>query len=138
MNPTHQLAQIAEVVNANYEREQRQFASLVAKENQLRIALNRLDNMHRSTDVPDASIARMQAIGADVIWLAWVGRSKTALNIQLAQVLAQKEHLQSAVRKAYGKVLVVRQMQDQTKADINSKLTKTQLETAVTHFLQGQ
>ena len=138
MNPTHQLAQIAEVVNANYEREQRQFATLVAKEKQLRIALNKLDNMHRSSDVPDANIARMQAIGADVIWLAWVGRSKTALNIQLAQVLAQKEHLQSAVRKAYGKVLVVHQMQDQARADINSKLTKTQLETAVTQFLQGQ
>ena len=138
MNPTHQLAQIAEVVNANYEREQRQFAKLVAKEKQLCIALNKLDNMHRSSDVPDANIARMQAIGADVIWLAWVGRSKTALNIQLAQVLAQKEHLQSAVRKAYGKVLVVRQMQDQTQADINSRLTKTQLETAVTQFLQGQ
>ena len=138
MNPTHQLAQIAEVVNANYEREQRQFAKLVAKEKQLRIALNKLDNMHRSSDVPDANIARMQAIGADVIWLAWVGRSKTALNIQLAQVLAQKEHLQSAVRKAYGKVLVVHQMQDQARADINSKLTKTQLETAVTQFLQGQ
>ena len=138
MNPTHQLAQIAEVVNANYEREQRQFAKLVAKEKQLRIALNKLDNMHRSSDVPDANITRMQAIGADVIWLAWVGRSKTALNIQLAQVLAQKEHLQSAVRKAYGKVLVVHQMQDQARADINSKLTKTQLETAVTQFLQGQ
>ena len=138
MNPTHQLAQIAEVVNANYEREQRQFATLVAKENQLRFALNKIDNMRRSTDVPDASIAHMQAIGADVIWLAWVGRSKTTLNIQLAQVLAQKEHLQSAVRKAYGKVLVVHQMQDQARADINSKLTKTQLETAVTQFLQGQ
>lgn len=138
MNLDNELAQIAEVVNANYEQEQRQFAKLASKENQLRKAIKQIEEMRRSTNVPDASVARMQAIGADVIWLAWVGRSKTKLNIQLAQVLAQKENLQSAVRKAYGKVLVVRQMQDQARADAASKRTKNQLETAVTQFLLGQ
>ena len=138
MTPAHELAQIAKVVKANYEQEQRQFAKLVSRENQLRTAIQEIEDMRRSTNVPDASVARMQAIGADVIWLAWVGRSKTALNIQLAQVLAQKEHLQSAVRKAYGKVLVVQQMQDQARADAASKRTKSQLETAVVQFLQGQ
>ena len=138
MTLAHELAQMDEVIRAKYEQEQRQFAKLVAKENQLRGAIQQIDVMRRSTNVPDASVARMQAIGADVIWLAWVGRSKTALNIQLAQVLAQKEHLQSAVRKAYGRVLVVRQMREQAQAAAVSKHTKTQLEIAVSQFLQGQ
>lgn len=138
MTPAHELAQMAEVVNAKYEQEQRQFAKLVSKENQLRAALTQLDDMRRNTSLPDASVAQMQAIGADVIWRAWVGRSKTALNIQLAQVLAQKEGLQSAVRKAYGKVLVVRQMRDQVQAIAASKSAKGQLETAINQFLQSQ
>lgn len=135
MTPADDLAQLAEVVKAHYEQEQRQFAKLVARENQLRAELERLDEMRRATHAPEASVSQMQAIGADMIWLAWVGRSKTALNIQLAQVLAQKEHLQNAVRKAYGKVLVVQQMREQTEAAANSKRTKDQLENAISQFL---
>jgi cell division protein FtsB len=66
MTPANELAQMAEVVTAKYEQEQREFAKLVARENQLRAELMRLDDMRRDTSVPDASVAQMQAIGADV------------------------------------------------------------------------
>jgi hypothetical protein len=138
MTLAQELTQLADVVMASYEQQQRQFAKLVAQENKLRAELNRLDDMRRATHVPEARVAKMQAIGADVIWLGWVGRSKTTLNIQLAQILAQKENHQSAVRKAYGKVLVVQQMRDDALQEAATNLAKRQLANAVNQSLARQ
>ncbi len=138
MTAVDELGQMAVLVNAQYEQEQRKFAALIAQENQLRAELDRLDAMRRTTHLPDASMVQMQAIGADVIWQGWVGRTKTALNIQLAQVLAQKEHHQGAVRKAYGKVLVVQEMRDQAHADAKMKRGKGQLDRAIAQSFLGQ
>lgn len=136
MTPAQELSQLAEVVQAKYEQHQKRFAALVAQENELRSELARLDDMQRNTNAPEGSLAQMRALGADVIWQAWLGRSKTALNLQLAQVLAQKEGLQTAVRQAYGKVLVVNQMRDDAQQDAARLMMKNQLTQAISQSLR--
>ena len=138
MSQSDELEQIAALVDAKYEQQQLRFAKLVARENQLRAEIARLDDMRRATNAPDAKVDEMRAIGADVIWYGWVGRSKAALNIQLAQVLAQKEHHQTAVRLAYGKVLVVAEMRDAARLAEHARNTKGQLDRAIAQSLLHQ
>ena len=63
----------------------------------------------------------MRAIGADVVWRAWVGRTKTKLNLELAQVLAQKEVMLRDVRKDFGKLAVCQKLKQMELK--NSKMT---------------
>jgi hypothetical protein len=44
-----------------------------------------------------------RAIGADVIWMKWLGQTQRQLNVILAQVLAQKEVLMERHRHAHGR-----------------------------------
>ena len=136
MTSPQELNQLADVVQAKYEQQQQRFAGLIARENQLRAELKRLDDMRRNTNAPAASLTQMKAIGADVLWLGWVGRSKKALNIQLAQILAQKEYHLKAVRMAYGKLLVVQEMRDDAKMKALRQSAQGQMDQAIRQSLQ--
>ena len=70
-------------------------------------------------------------IGADVIWLAWVGRTKASLNIQLAQVLARKENSIGRLRHAFGKKMVAAQLSEDSKAQQKLEFDNKALEAAI-------
>ncbi len=107
------LNALAAITEARYAQQQQRFAKLLAEEERIRTELSRLEEMDRSARASDAQAIPMRTIGADVIWQGWIGRSRTALNMALARVLAVKEHHLSEVRRAYGKVLVVKEIRDQ-------------------------
>ena len=52
----------------------------------------------------------MRQIGADVLWQGWVGRTRESLNIELAQILAQKEYMKSALQRAFGKQAAAKEL----------------------------
>lgn len=131
MNTARELDDIMLICQARYTQCQQEFAKLVAEENHLRAELARLDEMSRIIKTPEAQIADMRAIGADVIWQGWLGRSKTTLNMKLAQVLAIKEHHLKEVRHAYGKVLVVQEMQAAAHTKARKKVSDTALDQAI-------
>jgi hypothetical protein len=109
------------------------FLQLVAEENKIRSELQRVDAQNQAAE--QSQTADMRSIGADVIWKAWVGRTKRALNIKLSQVLAQKEHHLRQVKRAYGKVLVTRQLLDiQIRSETEAAM-KQQLETTTSQSL---
>ena len=118
------LSDLHQLTRVHYERAQQSLKSLAQQEALIRAELQRLSEQERAAN------ANARAIGADVIWLGWVGRSKAQLNIALAQILAQKEHHLARVRTAYGKVLVTRQLAENAARDRSHARSKAQLETA--------
>ena len=127
MTASVELNDMLAICEARYVLRQRDFAKLVAEENRIRAEIARLDDMNRAVGGPNVEAADMRAIGADMIWRGWLGRAKTALNLKLAQILAAKEHHLKEVRQAYGKVLVVKEMQTQ----IHTKARKKSLAKAL-------
>ncbi len=128
------LPQIQKLTEIKYQREQHLFKSIVAEETALRGELARLNEQEQAARQGDDETRPMRSIGADVIWLAWVGRAKTQLNLQLAQVLARKEHHLAAVRRAYGRVLVAGELCENEKKGRQTERAKRQMSTAQDSF----
>ena len=109
MNKIDQMRQIEAVTDARYQQQQQSFQRLVSEENRLRSELMKLDAHLKEARSAQVEF-EMTALGADIIWQAWVGKRKAELNMKLAQVLSIKEHHLKQVRTAYGKLLVAREL----------------------------
>lgn len=133
MSMLSDLAQMQQLVEIKYRREQESFGRLLQQESNLRASLAQLDTYmaesQSSTDTPQ------KAIGADVVWQAWIGRNKRALNMQLAQVLAVKERHIAQVRYAYGKVLVTDELYTKVRKETTEKKAQAQLDRAISSML---
>lgn len=120
------LAMMQKLVEVKYRQEQESFARLMTQENRLRASLRQLDL--QLEDSRKCADAEQKAIGADVLWQAWVGRKKRELNMQLAQVLAVKERHIAQVRKTYGKVLVTDALFENAYKQVEQKRAQSQLD----------
>lgn len=122
-----------QIFDLKFKKKQGAFLAVVQQEKQLRAQLKKLDTQARTSQIQEHQ--NMQAIGADVIWQSWIERSKKSLNMELAQVLAQKETLLSNVKKDYGKLLVSRELSASLANTENdqkqAKLLATAIETAI-------
>ena len=133
MTSRSDLSGLLNLVEMRYAAQNRAFQEIVAEENSIRAELQKISAQDRAADVAQGT--EMRAIGADVIWKAWVGRSRRSLNMRLAQVLAKKEHHLRQIERAYGKVLVTRELlENQVQSETNSA-QQSQLETAVSQHL---
>ncbi|NUH66778.1 hypothetical protein HTT03_15965 [Sulfitobacter sp. S0837] len=110
MSELAELRQLEAISQAKYDQQRQSFQRIQAEESRLRAELARLDHMARQANSASTQIGEMRAIGADIMWQAWVGRSKNELNLKLAQVLAIKEQQLSQVRQAFGKLQVSQQL----------------------------
>ena len=131
MTTTTDLGEMLAICEARYALRQQDFAKLVAEENLLRAELSRLDEMSRSAETADYQTSTMRSIGDDIIWLGWLGRTKTKLNHDLARVLAMKERHLKDIRQAYGKVLVVKEMQSALRVDARKSAAHLALTEAI-------
>jgi hypothetical protein len=133
MSTLRDLALMQKLVDVKYRQQQESFARLLAQEAKLRNSLLQLDqHLTASRTSTDTS---QKSIGADVLWHAWVGRKKTELNGQLAQVLAVKERHVAQVRNAYGKVLATDGLYAQAAQELKQKKAQSQLDRAITSML---
>lgn len=137
MSVARDLRDLHQITRARYEQRQQSFAKIVAEETYLRTELARLDAMNAQTHAPPEDATSMRAIGADVIWQGWLGRARTTLNLRLARVLAVKEHHLLEVRRAYGKVLVVEELQTQHTAEARKMQSDAAFNQAITLALQS-
>lgn len=128
------LHRMQQVVQAQYDQKQQYFQKLTTKEANLRQELARLSEQARAASGTDIAL---QAIGADILWRGWVGRAKTQLNIELAQTLALKRYHLSDVKKAYGKVLVVEELIQQTQSEARKAQSEQVLQRAIEQHLYG-
>ncbi|MGB7240841.1 MAG: hypothetical protein WBC93_01990 [Sulfitobacter sp.] len=134
------LDDLHQVTQLRYQQQQLVFGRFLAEEASLRAELARLDNMLRDAAVKDHQ--DMRSIGADVIWHSWAGRAKAEVNLQLARVLARKEHHIRQVRIAFGKMTVSEEMvadrnNSERRADARRELA-TAIEQSLAKALRNQ
>lgn len=133
MSMINDLAMMRKLVEVKYSQQQESFARLMTQESRLRTSLRQLDiHLDESRKNTDTG---QKAIGADVVWQAWVGRKKRELNMQLAQVLAVKERHIAQVRNAYGKVLVTDALFDDVSKQAKQKRAQSQLDRALNSMI---
>jgi hypothetical protein len=133
MSEQTNLTKMQQLVDLKYRQQQESFARLVAQETRLRASLLQLnEQLNQSRNSDDNS---QRAIGADVLWQAWVSRKKRELNMQLSQVLSIKERHIAQVRKAYGKVLVTNTLLEALSKEEKQKAAQSQLDRAITSML---
>lgn len=133
MSEQTNLTKMQQLVDLKYRQQQESFARLVAQETRLRASLLQLnEQLNQSRNSDDNS---QRAIGADVLWQAWVSRKKRELNMQLSQVLSIKERHIAQVREAYGKVLVTNTLLEVLSKEEKQKTAQSQLDRAITSML---
>jgi hypothetical protein len=110
MSDIIQLNQLLVVTQAIYDHQRQAFSEILIQEQKLREELARLSQMNQTTEQQADHLQHMRAIGADLLWQGWLSRTKTALNIKLARILAIKEHEQDKVRQAFGKVVALEEL----------------------------
>lgn len=103
------------LTDLKYQKSLAGLSQILARETQLRGDIQRLrDRAFEAQSLPVATHS-MRNIGADVIWLRWVAKATRELNIELAQVLAQKEVLLANQRRALGRKTVAEGLAAQDK-----------------------
>ena len=95
---------LSRLMDLQYQVKQSELRRVAGLEATLRADIAKLDQQRRAVD--EAGNEAMKSVGADMLWRGWSGRTKSELNMRLAQVLARKESLLYRARKDYGKVLV--------------------------------
>ena len=134
MVKSKRLEQLHTALEAKYLARRAATANLLQREGVLRQDIEKLNNQDREVDA-NAGDA-MHAVGADLIWEAWVGRSKAKLNIQLAQVLAQKEMAQRGVAKEFAKMHAVESLLQKNRRLARKQAAEKALAAAVEHDLR--
>ena len=131
------LDQLKTLSDVKYQHSKRSLSVLLARENELRTELKRLRSLARETLVQSPDQVQTRAIGADVIWMKWLGQTQRHLNTALAQVLAQKEALMTQHRRAHGRKIVAENLANQA-LDTRAKNKRSDhLQTAIDQSLIG-
>ena len=129
------LNQLQELNALKYRHSQQALAGILEREATLRDELARLRRYFIETHSLSSEHAQLRAIGADVIWLRWVTRAQAQLNIELAQVLAQKEEYLLLHKRAFGKMQVSNSLADEDLRRSAEKQRQIHLERAVQQSL---
>ena len=105
-----QLPGLVAATDALYLREHAKVREILQEEASVRRRLRQLDDQAAAARAGGAEMAQMRAIGADVQWQAWQERTRRALNMELARVLARKAAAMDKVRLAYGRKAAVAEL----------------------------
>lgn len=98
------MGDLATLTEALYETERAKLRDLTRQETRLRNDLALLDARRLSNQrVLQPGLQGFREIGADLLWLGWIGRNRTDLQTELARVLARKGQMMPTLRRAYGK-----------------------------------
>lgn len=117
------------LADARYKARQQLFQTLLQRENSVRADLAKLDAQAKAAE--QAADGTMKSIGADVIWKAWLGKSKRSLNMKLALILAEKDQHLRQVKQAYGKVLASEEIMRTIQRKQRDDARKLDLEKAI-------
>lgn len=97
------LRTLQTLTELKYQKSLSGLSDILAREAKLRGELAQLRRHTVEAQSLPVAAHSMRNIGADVIWLQWVAKATRSLNIELAQVLAQKESLLANQRRALGR-----------------------------------
>lgn len=115
------LTQLARVTDAVFQGHMAGLQRLAAEETLLRQTLAALEDARKSNMQVDETYREMRALGADLLWEAWIVRQRTALNMRLANLLVQKEVMRSEMRSAFGRAQVAQALTSAEQAKVDSR-----------------
>lgn len=96
------LDQLHRLCDLKHRSSQQKLAAITERENALRAELTKLRGHVAETRCLPPEQAQMRAVGADIIWMRWITKTQSQLNIELAQVLTQKEGLIAQHKRSFG------------------------------------
>lgn len=131
------LSQLKTLSALKYQHSQQALSGLLKRENELRAELERMRMFARKTQAQEPEDANMRAVGADVIWLGWVGKVQQELNMALANVLAKKEALIAQHRRANGRKIVAQTLADNQAAIMREEKEKASIQSAIDSTVFG-
>ena len=131
------LNQLKTLSALKYQHSQQALSGLLKRENELRAELERMRMFARKTQAQEPEDANMRAVGADVIWLGWVGKVQQELNMALANVLAKKEALIAQHRRSNGRKIVAQTLADNQAAIMREEKEKASIQSAIDSTVFG-
>ena len=108
-----------------HEQAQHRIHDIVAEEQQLRTALDRLAGMAQAPHSP-----AQRTIGADILWRRWISQQTAEINMRLARVLARKEH-HMAARQTFGRLSVLEELTAENRRKAQKRAAAKELEEIV-------
>ena len=117
MTEEAELRQIMDVTRVLYDREYAKVAEILAREGAILRDLAKLDQLGVTAGSASDDNSTMHVMGKDILWQAWQQRARHQLNMELAQVRAQKLSLMGQVRKAFGRDQAIRNLAEQKASD---------------------
>ncbi len=118
------LDQMVAVTEAQYLQEHAKVKPILDREAALRGQLSKLDAQILETRAQADGDHSMRALGADLLWQGWHARTKRELNMQLAQVIAQKLSAMDKLREAFGRKHAVETMAADERKIVRQKRAK--------------
>jgi hypothetical protein len=98
-----QLKDLMLLTDAVFQSRLAKMQAIAKQEKSIRDSLSVVQQRKSSGSEDPENMFVMQTLGADVLWQGWRDRQQSNLNIQLANVLAQKETLRHGLGLAFGK-----------------------------------
>jgi hypothetical protein len=122
------LSQMSTVTEVLFQREFSAVQGILKEESAIRHSLAQLDAQSQSSSSNNAQDCAMQTIGADILWQAWVSKTRRQLNIELAQIVARKFEAIAHIRKAFGRKEAVKILMEKSREDRQKKAARLQAE----------
>jgi hypothetical protein len=122
------LSQMSTVTEVLFQREFSAIQGILKEESAIRQSLAQLDAQSQSSSSNNAQDCAMQTIGADILWQAWVSKTRRQLNIELAQILARKIEAMTHIRKAFGRKEAVKKLTEKSRQEQRKKVAQLQAE----------
>lgn len=116
MSKLRQLEELTRLTEMAFETRSAAVRKYALHERGLRDRFEQLQAQRKESLRVSAETLSQKLTGMDVIYQVWIGRQITAINSELAQVLAQKEAQLSDLRIAFGKKEVAAQLLQREKS----------------------
>jgi len=126
-------SKLTDLTELQFIQSQSEFRQILNEENKLRAEIAKLRSQAEAVDAN--GVTEMHSVGADILWRAWVARMLTQLNTELAQVLARKENCLAQVQRAFSRMNVTVQLDENGKKQAKIKRNKVELNRAISSGL---
>lgn len=127
------LSQMSDVTEAMFQREFSTIQHLLKEESSLRQSLTQLEAQSNTGKINEAQDLSMNTIGADILWQAWVSKTRRQLNIELAQIMAQKIEAMAHIRRAFGRKEAVKRVMEAAHDERRKRVARQRAE-RLTYF----
>ncbi|MDA7964361.1 hypothetical protein [Ruegeria sp.] len=118
------ISDLAEATEADFQKEYQELRPLLQKEAQLQAQLVRLDAQLAQVKADSIQTEGYHVTGGDMLWHGWESATRRQLNMELAQVRAQKLAAMEGLRKAFGRKQAVENLSRQAREQKRQKQQK--------------